>query len=221
MAVVQVYIARRVLVFHEFDRYFVATLGCKVADLVTPETTRVAVRSVDGRLGALRSTQIGGLSGSVEDAVSTRGVSLGPYKPCVAHLFPLVSCAAVGARIVLRLILVRNPAVVPRTTTSPALMLLLLLPSCPALATLLLLLLTLLRLRLLLILLLLLLLLLQQLPGCPGLAMLLLLLLVLLPRCPFLAWLLLLMLMPNSPVHNTTSRFISATHVVSGVGNDP
>ena len=97
---VQVHVARRFGVFCEFDDDFCAAINCKAADLFAREPARAGFRSVDDRLGTLRSTQVGGGSGSVVGAVSTRGVSLGPYERCVVHLLPLTS-ADVGARILL------------------------------------------------------------------------------------------------------------------------
>ena len=97
-----------------------------------------------GRLGALWATQVERVSSSVVNPVSTRGVSLGPNEPCVAHLVPVVSVATVGARILFRSLLLRLTAVVPQTATTPVQTLLLLLSTCPALAMLLLLLLLLL-----------------------------------------------------------------------------
>ena len=70
-----------------------------MAEKVAPEAPRAGVLCVDGRVGNLWATQVGRVSSSVVNPVSARGMSPGPNEPCVAHLVPVVSVAAVGARI--------------------------------------------------------------------------------------------------------------------------
>ena len=142
---VQVHIARRDVAFCEFGDDVYPAACCKMAELSAREATRAAVRSVDGRLGTLRSTQVRGVSGSVVDAFSTFEVSLESYEPCVVHLLQLLSAADVGTRILFHSIVIRLFPDLPRRTTSPAvtllqpgcpvMLLVLLLSGCPLLAS--------------------------------------------------------------------------------------
>ena len=110
---VKVIVLGRVEVCRKVDRDVYAALGRKVADHSASEAAGPGVMPVDGRLYALWATQVGGISSSVVHWVSTGGVFLGPNEPCVAHLLPMVSVAAVVARILFRLFLFPFPRVSP------------------------------------------------------------------------------------------------------------
>ena len=109
---VKVNVLGRVEVCRKVDRDVYAVLGRKGTDFA-PEAAGRGVMPVDGRLYTLWARQVGGISSSVVHWVSTGGVFLGPNEPCVAHLLPMVSVAAVVARILFRLFLFPFPRVSP------------------------------------------------------------------------------------------------------------